>query len=99
MAEELERWNSFAEIERQKKEWDQGIRNPALMKKAEAIIDKLADRRFCLDTLSEKHFYIFVNYLVLIAKRKGYRLRPDLMRFPMFVYDKMPGLIGWDDSR
>jgi len=85
LAEVLERWNSYAEIEKQKKEWDAGIRNPLLMKKAEAIIDELAGRRFTLDTLAEKHFYVYVNYLVLMAKKRGYKLL-DPMKYPWFVY-------------
>jgi len=85
MAEALERWNSYAEIEKQKKEWDAGIRNPLLMKKAESIIDNLNGRRFCLDTLSEKHFDVYLNYLVLMAKKRGYQLL-DPMKYPWFVY-------------
>ena len=63
-------WNSLAGIEKQKREWDRGVRNPSLMKKAESVIEGLNGRRFCLDTLSEKHFDIYLNYLVLAAKRR-----------------------------
>lgn len=99
MAEALERWESFAEIEKQKREWDRGERNPLFMKRAKKIIDNLNGRRFCLDNLSERHFDIYFGYLALAAKKAGYRLRPDLMKFSWFVYDKTPGLIGWDESR
>ena len=85
MDEVLKRWNSCVEIEKQKKEWDAGTRNPLLMKKAKAIIDELAGRRFTLDTLAEKHFYVYVNYLVLMAKKRGYKLL-DPMKYPWFVY-------------
>ena len=90
LAEVLERWNSYAEIEKQKKEWDAGIRNPLLMKKAEAIIDELAGRRFTLDTLAERHFYVYINYLVLMAKKRGYRLMRPLEKYPWFVYQVNP---------
>jgi len=89
LAEASRRWNSYAEIEEQKRRWDEGFRDPILMKKAESIIDNLNGRRFTLDTLTEKHFYVFSDYLILAAKKAGYRLRPDLMRFPWFVYDKI----------
>ena len=88
MAEASRRWHSFPEVEKQKREWDRGVRNPALMKKAEKIIDNLHGRRFTLDSLSVEYFEIYVNYLILTAKKKGYRLRPDLMQFPWFVYEK-----------
>jgi len=86
MDEVLKRWNSYAEIEKQKKEWDAGIRNPSLMKKAKTIIDELAGRRFTLDTLAERHFYVYINYLVLMAKKRGYRLMRPLEKYPWFVY-------------
>ena len=94
MDEALERWNSFAEIERQKREWDKGVRNPSLMKKAESIIAELGGRRFTLDSLAEKHFYIYSHYLILAAKKAGYRLEPDLMKFPWFLYQVEKFTIG-----
>lgn len=101
MAEALERRNSIADVEKQRREWDEGIRDPLLMRKAEKIINNLRGRRFPLDSLAEKHFDIFVNYLVLAAKKKGYRLRSDLMVNPWFLFEKnkTPGLVGWDESR
>jgi len=99
MAETSRRWNSYHEIEEQKRRWDEGFRDPILMKRAKKIIDNLNGRRFTLDALAEKHFYIFSDYLILAAKKSGYRLRPDLMRFPWFVFDKTPGLISRDESR
>lgn len=87
LKEAAERFDILPEIEKQKREWDRGIRNPELMRKAEAIIASLNGEKFSIDELSEKHFDIYVLYLSEAARGQGYHLL-DPLQYTGFIYEK-----------
>ena len=83
-----QRWKAEPKLEKQKEQWDKGMRDPALQKKALRIIDRLGGRKFSIDWLSRKYFDILPLYLVWAAKEREYKLMEPVSRYPWFVYQK-----------
>ena len=90
LADVYRRWKAESKLEMQKAQWDKGIRDPKLKRKAMSIIARLQGRKFSIDALSHKHFDILPFYLVWAAKKQGYRLMEPITRYPWFVYTKTP---------
>ena len=88
IADAYARWKAEPKLEKQKKQWDKGMRDSKLKQKAMSIISRLQGRKFSIDILSHKYFDILPLYLVWAAKKQGYQLMEPISRYPWFVYKK-----------